>query len=401
MAKMEDLSTTPHHAVALFTYSTKPRGGVIHTLSLGEQLQALGHRVHVFALQKDEETRFFRPTSVPYTLIPCAPAPQDEPLADRIQRYIDTYYDFLVSQRQHGFDVYHAQDCISANALWRLRTEGRIQWYVRTVHHVDDFKSPSLIECQYRSITEPEYRIVVSRYWQRRLADEFGVETTVIHNGVDVERFQPPNSAERAAARSALGVDDRMVFLHVGGIEPRKNSIRVLRAFHEAHRALAARGCTAVLVLAGGETLFDYRAYREEFFQVLAGLDLVPDDDVRLLGVVDDATLCNLYRAADVFTFPSVKEGWGLVVLEAMASGLPVLASDIAVFREYLHPDENAVLVNPRDEEEIAGAMLRLAEDGELRQRLARAGRATAKIFSWTATARAHVAYYKSLGESG
>jgi glycosyltransferase involved in cell wall biosynthesis len=102
-----------------------------------------------------------------------------------------------------------------------------------------------------------------------------------------------------------------------------------------------------------------------------------------------------LYQAADVLTFPSVKEGWGLVALEAMASGVPVLASDLPVFHEYLRAEENALLVDPFDEQAIAAGMLRLVEDETLHHRLATAGPATAKAFSWAATAAAHVTCYR------
>lgn len=109
-----------------------------------------------------------------------------------------------------------------------------------------------------------------------------------------------------------------------------------------------------------------------------------------------EADLPLLYQAADILTFPSVKEGWGLVALEALASGVPVLASDLPVFREYLTSGENGLLVDPSDEQAITAGMLRLVEDDELRQRLATAGPATAKRFSWAATAKAHVTCYRT-----
>ncbi|MCL4298786.1 MAG: MSMEG_0565 family glycosyltransferase [Anaerolineae bacterium] len=383
--------------IALFTYSTKPRGGAVHTLALAEHLQALGHQVHIYALSKPGQTAFFRPTTAPFTLIPSETREADEPMDVRIQRYIQAYYEFLTNNKVGSFDIYHAQDCISANALWRLRTDGQIPWFVRTIHHLDDFISPALIQCQDHSIYRPDYRIVVSRYWQQRLTDEFNLETTVIHNGVDVTRFQPPTPAQRVHARAELGLDDQLVFLNIGGIEPRKNTIRLLRAFQSVRQKLAAQGRPAVLILGGGATLLDYEAYRQEFFELLDRSDLRRDQDVFILGVLPEARIPLLYHAADVLTFPSVKEGWGLVVLEAMASGVAALASDLPVFREYLSPEENALLVDPSDEQPIAAGMLRLAEDSQLRQRLAAAGLATAQRFSWAATAQTHVNYYHTL----
>jgi glycosyltransferase involved in cell wall biosynthesis len=416
--------------ITLFTYSTKPRGGVIHTLALAEHLQELGHAVHIFALGKDQ-TGFFRPTTVPFTLIPIGVLPDDIALDERITRYIQAYYDFLMAHQSRPFDIYHAQDCVSANALWRLRAEGRIPAFVRTVHHVDDFVSPSLIQCQNDSIYRPDQRIVVSRYWQRRLQAEFGVASEVIYNGVDLQRFHPPGAGlrprpapwpgratralrarsgltrmrslgpalragQRDAARAALDLGDAFVVLNIGGVEPRKNTVRLLRAFERLTRELERVGRASILLLPGGETLLDHTPYRQEFLAALAasGLATAQRSDVRLLGVVADEQVPALYHAADMLAFPSVKEGWGLAVLEALASDLPVLASDLPVFREYLRHEDNALLVDPLDEAAIAAGMVRLAQDEATRRRLAAAGRDTARQFSWQTTAQAHVACY-------
>lgn len=385
--------------IALFTYSTKPRGGVVHTLALAEQLQTLGNEVHVFSLGKEGQRGFFRPTTVPFTLIPVETRPVEvEPLDERIKRYIQSYYDFLTRHRLTQFDLYHAQDCISANALWRLREEGLIPSFVRTIHHTDDFVSPTLIDCQNHSIYRPNQLIVVSRYWQERLANEFQVNSQVIYNGVDLARFQPGSATARSEARATLGLpDDQLIFLSVGGVEPRKNSIRLLLAFQRIYPRLAAQGMKPVLLIVGGDTLFDYTAYRDEFFEVLAQSGLVMGQDVLLPGPAPDEHMPLLYHAADALVFPSVKEGWGLVVLEAMASGLAVLTSDLPVFREYLQPEADALLIDPTAEDSLAAGLLRLAEDQALRRRLAVAGPALARRYSWTATATAHLAFYREM----
>src|SRR5919199_3483708 len=130
--------------IALFTYSTKPRGGVIHTLALADHLQELGHAVHIFALGKDQ-TGFFRQTTVPFTLIPIGVLPDDIALDERITRYIQSYYDFLIAHQSEPFDIYHAQDCVSANALWRGGAGGGSPPLFRAGPHVYDFFSPSLV----------------------------------------------------------------------------------------------------------------------------------------------------------------------------------------------------------------------------------------------------------------
>ena len=151
--------------IALLTYSTKPRGGVVHTLSLAESLSELGQVVHVYALGTSKE--FFRHVDVPYTLIPC-PDIDYSSMDEKIKSYIEIYTDYLKSV-VNDYDIFHAEDCISANALLNLRNMGLIDHYVRTIHHIDEFTSPSLIECQLKSVVEPDYVIAVSKYWEKEL----------------------------------------------------------------------------------------------------------------------------------------------------------------------------------------------------------------------------------------
>ena len=204
---------------------------------------------------------------------------------------------------------------------------------MRTVHHVDDFTSPSLIACQERSIAAPDRVVCVSDPWVERLASEFGVAADVVGNGVDLDRYRPPrDAAERAAERDRFGFGDRPVILTVGGIEPRKGSLTLLDAFAYLRAELPD---PPLLVVAGGATLFDYRDEIDRWAARRAEIGLT-DDDVRELGPVSDDELERLYRAADVLAFPSVAEGFGLVVLEALSAGLPVVASDIPVLRSFL-----------------------------------------------------------------
>ena len=92
--------------------------------------------------------------------------PIDAPFDERILAMLQTYTEGL---QLDGFDIVHAQDCLSANAALALRDAGAIDHVLRTVHHVDDFTSPSLIECQDRSILEPDHVVCVSQPWVERL----------------------------------------------------------------------------------------------------------------------------------------------------------------------------------------------------------------------------------------
>jgi glycosyltransferase involved in cell wall biosynthesis len=155
-----------------------------------------------------------------------------------------------------------------------------------------------------------------------------------------------------------------------------------------------------VLAVVGGHSFQDYRAFREGVFSLLPRLGLELGRDVVLPGTVADADLPAWFAAADVFAFPSTKEGWGLVVLEAMSAGLPVIASDLPVFREYLRPGRDALLVPQGDPAALAGALTSVLDDPDLAERLGAAGRAVAARFTWGASAAEHQAIYAALDQS-
>jgi glycosyltransferase-like protein len=375
--------------VAMLTYSVRPRGGVVHALSVAGALADRGHQVELFAIGPPG-TGFFREPPVPAHVV--AHVAPDAPFDERICALIDAYTDGLRALlRNGGYDIVHAQDCISANAALTLRDDGVVDAVIRTVHHVDDFRSPSLIACQERSIAAPDRVLVVSTPWIARLRDEFGVEAELVPNGVDLERFHPPREAgERAAARNAAGLGGELAILTVGGIEPRKGSLTLLRAFAAARAALPDR--RPVLLVAGGATLFDHRDEIDRFQALREDLDL--DGSVRVLGPVTDEELERLYLAADVFALPSTKEGFGLAVLEALAAGVPAVVSDLDVFRTYLSDGDSALMAPVGDHVALAEALVRAARDPGLAARLRAGGRVVAARHGWDAAAAAHEAAY-------
>jgi glycosyltransferase involved in cell wall biosynthesis len=121
---------------------------------------------------------------------------------------------------------------------------------------------------------------------------------------------------------------------------------------------------------------------------------------VRVLGSLSDDELSRLYRAADLFAFPSTKEGFGLAALEALACGLPVVASDIDALRTFLEHDRSALLVPAQDGHAFARALATLAGDPDARDRLRAGGQAVAREFTWDAAAAAHERVYTELVSS-
>jgi len=373
--------------IALLTYSTKLRGSVVHTLELAEALHAIGHTVCVFALDKDG-LGFDRSLSCDVKLITAKSSPDgiDALIQQRIQEFVAFF-----SQSSDRYDCYHAQDCIGANALSMLRFHQHIPQYVRTVHHIEDYNSPYLQQCQERSIRDPDLCLCVSTRWQTELQQHYQLHAPRVINGVNTQRFSAKLDGLEQSLKEQLGLHGKPLYLTVGGIEPRKNSIALLQAFSQ----ILVDHPHAQLVIAGGATLFDYQAYRSEFFAQVDEMDMITGKNLLLPGVIPDETLPALYRLADAFVFPSVKEGWGLVVLEAIASGIPVITAKQPPFTEFL-TEHQALLVDPNSPAAIAQAMRSILIP-DLAHALVQNSQAILPHYAWDASARLHLVHYDEL----
>lgn len=373
--------------IALLTYATKPRGSVVHTCELATALTALGHRVCIWALDKDGQG-FDRPLTCEVKLVPTrpAPGPLDALIQQRIEEFITAF-----DQTDATYDLYHAQDCIGANALAHLRHHGKIPHFVRTVHHIEDYASAYLQQCQHRSIRDADLCLCVSDYWQARLHHDYQIHAPRVSNGINLDRFAPRRSGQEGALKQRYGLTGTPLFLTVGGIEPRKNSLNLLAAFAQVLQHYPQ----AQLIIAGGATLFDYQPYRDRFFERADQLGITIGQSLILPGVITDADLPTLYRCADGFCFPSLKEGWGLVVLEAIASGLPVLLSDHPPFTEFLAPQQG-VWVNPHDPLSIAAGMQELVEN-DWKTVIEAAQHDLLPRYTWGHAAESHLVHYQSL----
>lgn len=376
--------------VAMVTFSTRPRGGAVHTLHLSEELARRDQPVHIFALG-NPEAGFSRPTPVPFTI--CQSPDSAGSLEDKVMKSVDVLAEHLGKVVPGNYEIIHAQDCIAARAACKVRDDHPSIQVVRTVHHIDDFSTQALIECQHRSILDPDHVLVVSRYWQDVLTDRYGIDSTVVTNGVDAHRFTRPAEFDRGPLRSRVGGEGRVVLLTVGGIEPRKGSLEL---FEGLAQVKSGREAPPVLVVIGGHSFRDHSAYRDAALERAEELGLKEGDDYHLLGTVTDEELAAWYHSADAFVFPSVKEGWGLAVLEALAAGLPVLTTDIEVFREYLAGD-TAVLVPPGDAGKIAAGIAKLVDDPDLRTRLGRSGPGIAARYTWEECAARHIDIYREV----
>lgn len=381
---------SPAMRIAILTHSTNPRGGVVHGLELGDALCRLGHQAVVHA-PDTTGAGFFRDTLCRTTSVPAAPVGRD--VTAMVETRIADYVRYFERAQNRCFDIWHAQDGISGNALATLKERGLIPGFARTVHHVDTFDDERLSTLQLRAIKAADQVFVVSHLWRQRLAGEFDVDACHVGNGVDASRFSPMPDTSDAALPKRLGLpSDAPVFLAVGGVEERKNTVRLLEAFCILH----ARLPSCRLVIAGGASLLDHDAYQAQFAQTLARSGL-PDGAVIRTGPLPQELMPALYRAATALVFPSTKEGFGLVVLEAMASGVPVVTSRIAPFVEYLG-DDDVVWCDPFDAASIAAAMAAAINPARRPHRMAR-GFGIAARHDWITTAQGHLPGYHRLRE--
>lgn len=353
--------------IALLTYSTKPRGGVVHTVNLAEALARRGADVTVWSLARAGDRGFFRAVdpAVGIRLVEFADLPGDT-VTDRIVRSIEVLARAFTPE---DYDIVHAQDCISANAVGDC---------IRTVHHLDEFTTPILAECHEKAIVQPYARICVSAAVAAEVRSGWGLDPEVIPNGVDAQRFidAASDTQGRRRWRHELG---RYV-LTVGGIEPRKGTVDLVEAFHLLRRDHP----DLQLVIAGGETLFDYRDYRAGFDSRCAALDITPV----ILGAIADDALPSLVAACEVFAFPSTKEGFGLAALEALAAARPVVARNLPVLRE-VFGDTVRYADDPAGFATAMGQLL--ADPGDTAP-----GRALARTLTWDDAARAHLDFYRA-----
>lgn len=370
-------------SIGILTHSTNPRGGVVHGMALAEALYEAGHDVSLIA-PDDAGTGFFR---VPRCPTRCIPVKSERDLPTLVERRIGEIGDALRGER---FDVLHAHDPISANALAILMEEGRIPGFARTIHHLDSFSDPGLAERQQRGFMAATELFTVSALWENVLRVEHGREACIVGNGVDPVRFSPVPVAQDAGlrARHHLPSDKRLI-LSVGGIERRKNTLLLLDAF----LTLRLEYPDLHLVVAGGASLLDHSSYRAHFEKRLR--ESGEADHVTVTGPVADEDMPALYRQAAALAYPSRTEGFGLCPLEALACGTPVIVPDIAPFIEHLHGAE--VLWCRPDRPDTLFLALREALSIGSRDFFRVSGPATARRFDWRAVAGRHLPAYRRL----
>ncbi|NIM91040.1 MAG: glycosyltransferase [Candidatus Aminicenantes bacterium] len=236
------------------------------------------------------------------------------------------------------------------------------------------------------SLLKADGVIAISEFTRNQLLERFPLDekkVKTIYLGLDPEFHTEVSAAEEEEVRKKFSLPPSFIFF-VGAMEPRKNLLRLIEALkitHEKHQKTP-------LVIVGREGL-DYRNLEKKISQ------LKLQDWVRMMGYLPDEEVKIFYRLASVFAFPSLCEGFGLPVIEAMARGLPVATSKTSALPEV--GQDAALYFHPEDPEDIADKLIQALEDEELRQTLKERGKKRALDFDWHTTAAETLSFYEQL----
>jgi glycosyltransferase involved in cell wall biosynthesis len=221
--------------------------------------------------------------------------------------------------------------------------------------------------------------ITVSEASKRDILRYFHVPESridVIYNAIDDRFWEPPTADQMERVRQRYQLNAPFV-LYAGNIKPHKNLERLIEAFHILRQNPALKDVQLLII---GDEVSKYAMLRRAVHRHKL------HKHVRFFGFVSHETLAALYRLADVFVFPSLYEGFGLPPLEAMASGTPVIASNVSSLPEVV--GEAALMIDPYEPQAIADAIRRVLDEPELRGTLRVRGLARAREFSWERSIR-------------
>ena len=232
--------------------------------------------------------------------------------------------------------------------------------------------------------------IAVTESTRQEIIATFGLnpaKIVAIHNGVGPQ-FRPLSQAETAAVLHSHQLTHKGYILNVGTLEPRKNLIRLARAYRSLPTALRDRYPLVIVGMKG----WHYESIEQELGPLLRS------GHVRLPGYIPAEALPALYAGAAMLVYPSLYEGFGLPLVEAMASGTPVITSNRSSMPEVV--GNAGILVEPEDETMIAEAIRQLLEDKNAAQRLQQQGLERARQFTWERCAQQTLAVYRQVLQS-
>ena len=282
---------------------------------------------------------------------------------------------------QHHFDILHFHEPL-VPFLSPTMLDASDTVNIGTFHAFGGFSPSYWIGSRFaRHLADKlDGRIAVSGAARHFISRYFPGDYQIIPNGVEIDRFTEAEPYEELR-------DGTLNILFVGRFEERKGLIHLLKAYHRLRkRKVDAR----LLVIGSGPKLREYRR-----FIGLRGIR-----DVEFLGRVSDEEKVRYFASADIYCAPNTgQESFGIVLLEAMAAGVPIVASDIHGFKRVVERNVQGILFEPRNHRALAAALYKLARDPDLRHEMGEAGRQRAPEFSWDRVTEQIVDYYYEVRE--
>jgi phosphatidylinositol alpha-mannosyltransferase len=359
-----------------------PGGVTEHVAHLAEQFIAHGHEVHIVAPSSDDETEPISSVAAPVHRIGRVVAIPANGSVARITLSLRSYLQAKRLLQEQQFDLIHLHEpMMPALPLTVLRHSNTTN--VGTFHA---FRVTPLTYFYSKPILRPFFRklhghITVSSAARDFVGEYFPADYRVIPNGIDFSRF-----STRAARLEELS-ESRPTVLFVGRLEKRKGLRYLLRAWP---LVLERQPDARLIVVGRGRPLEGYKRF--------AARQGWSPSDVVFAGYVPADHLPRYYQACDVFCAPNTgQESFGIVLLEAMAAGAPIVASDIRGYRDVVTNGVEGLLVERQNPAALADALCRLIGSPELRASMRRAGVAKAQLFDWPRVASQVLSYYEEV----
>ena len=369
-----------------------------HVRKLSESLAELGTEVHVLTRGGEESPPEEDAAGVAIHRVREPTRPHD--LGEFVTWVERMNADMLAAGVELGdryeFDLVHGHDWLVAAACDHLARRFGSP-LVTTIHATEHGRHQGWVEVHPQSyihgverwITNRSDRVIACSYYMReQIADIFGVDedrVTVIPNGIDPDDLQPHDAPELSRLRSEFAAADERLVLLVGRLVYEKGFQIAL----EAMPALIERLPDTRFLVAGSGT------HEAELRRQAAELGL--GDHGTFLGWIGDDVLHSLYRIADVCVVPSIYEPFGLVALEAMASGCPCIVADTGGLREVVPDDEVGLRFQAGDPDELVAVTARVLSDDELGGSLVAEAHDHVRRFDWLDVAERTSATYETL----
>ncbi len=400
------------YRIAVISYHTSPlaplgqrdAGGLnVYVRELARELAERGHAVDVFTRRTDAALPAVAPIAPGARVVhidagPAMPLPKEDWLAhlDAFETGVEAF----ALREGTAYDVLHSHYWLSGLAAERLKARWAVP-HIAMFHTLGELKnraraseheSQPRIEAE-RAVVRGADRVVVASHDEReQLVRRYGAgpqRIAVVPCGVNLDLFQPVDKAE-ARRQLSLGDDERIV-LFVGRIEPLKGVDILLGA------AAQIDGQPDCFVLVAGADSSPRQGEVERLRGLASELGIA--ERVNFLGAVDHERLPLFYSAADVCVVPSFYESFGLVALEAMACGTPVVASRVGGLTATVRDGETGYLIPWHCPEPFAERLELLLDNEELRRAFGRAARQEVERFRWANVAEAVLAIYGELIE--